>query len=497
MTAPLMLGVSGLRGIAGESLTHDVAARYAQAFARWLMNRNHGRAKTIVASRDGRAGGDRFLATAIGAMTDVGANVIDIGIATTPTTAVAVDATHADGAIIITASHNPQPWNGLKCLVRLTSTGDQSNATSSRAHAPALADANAIIEHYHASDMPSTPSRRGDVTYDPTAVDRHVARVITAIADLPPPRPGCAPAELAEGMTIALDSVESSGGPAGLALLESLGCDEVLHLGGGMSGVFPHTPEPTRENLTSLCEAVRGAGASIGFAQDPDADRLAIIDERGEYIGEEYTLVLATMALLEAGAIADGGVLCANLSTSRMIDDLAARHDARIIRTPVGEAHVAQAIAKSSAAIGGEGNGGVIWPAVTLVRDSLSAMALVLWLMARRQRPLSSIIADIPAYAIVKYKIDLPQRAAATTAINAIGSHFAAQTTAAVGVAPGSGSPTFDRQDGLRIDLPAKRAWLHVRPSNTEPIMRLIAEAPTETIAIGLIHEAHAATRTT
>ncbi len=493
MTAPLMLGVSGLRGIAGESLTHDVAARYAGAIARWLMDRNHGRATTIVASRDGRAGGDAFLATAINAIKAAGAHVIDLGIATTPTTAVAVDAANADGAIIVTASHNPQAWNGLKCLVRSSAADSSTSDTAAQAHAPSLADANAIIERFHTQAVPPPAARRGEVTTNVMAIEQHISRVATAIAALPPPQPGQSAVELAEGLTIALDSVESSGGPAGLGLLESLGCEEILQLGGGCSGVFPHTPEPTRENLTSLCEAVRGANAHIGFAQDPDADRLAIVDERGEYIGEEYTLVLAAMALLEAAETTEGMMFCANLSTSRMIDDVAGKRGARVIRTPVGEAHVAQAIATSGSPIGGEGNGGVIWPAVTLVRDSLSAMALVLWLLARRQRPLSTIIAEIPTYAIVKHKIDLPNRDAAIPSIDAIAAHFAVQMSAAPGHA--AGAPVFDRQDGLRIDLPTKRAWLHVRPSNTEPIMRLIAEAPTEAIATALLEEAHAAAR--
>lgn len=500
MTAPLMIGVSGLRGIAGESLTRDVAARFAGAFAGWLREERGVPEPMVVVSRDGRIGGDVFHAAAIRSLIAAGVDVIDIGIATTPTTAVAVDAARADGAMIVTASHNPQEWNGLKCLVRGNAAASADSAPPQAgssdalasdlhflAHAPAPHDARAIIDRFNHGVIPP-PARQGSMRPESEAMDIHVSRVCAAICDLPPPQPGQSVADLAAGLTIALDSVEASGGPAGRSLLEVLGCDEILHLGGGCSGTFPHTPEPTLENLTSLREAVRGAGAHIGFAQDPDADRLAIVDETGRYIGEEYTLVLAAMALLEAGVASSGATLCANLSTSRMIDDVAASHGARVVRTPVGEAHVAQAIVHNHAMIGGEGNGGVIWAQVTLVRDSLSAMALVLWLLARRRQPLSRIVAEIPRYVIVKHKIDLPRREDASAAIESIAARFSSHAATVSGPA----SVMFDLQDGLRIDLPAKRAWLHVRPSNTEPIMRLIAEAPSDDEASALLETARA-----
>lgn len=476
-----MLGVSGLRGIAGESFTQDVAARFARAFAAWLREDRAREAPVLIVARDGRAGGDVFHESIIAALTAAGADVIDIGIATTPTAGVAVDAARADGAMIVTASHNPQQWNGLKCLVR-GRTPSSSSLAPQPCRAPAPDDARAIIARFHA-DASARSTRRGTVRRHPAAADIHVARVGSAIGAMPPPVPGRSMAHLAKGLTIALDSVEGSGGPPALMLLQALGADEVLRLGGSCSGIFSHTPEPIEANLTGLCEGVRACGAGVGFAQDPDADRLAVVDENGTYIGEEYTLVLAAMAVLEVHGEGSAPILCANLSTSRMIDDVAARHGARVIRTPVGEAHVADAIDVHQALIGGEGNGGVIWPRITLVRDSLSAMGLILHLMARRRAPLSSIIAEIPRYAIVKRKLELPDRDLAARAVRAVADHFAQSRPRE------SDSPRIDTQDGVRVDLSASRAWVHVRASNTEPIMRLIAEAPTEQAAEAVLHE--------
>jgi phosphomannomutase len=249
----------------------------------------------------------------------------------------------------------------------------------------------------------------------------------------------------------------------------------MLH--GESSGVFPHAPEPTLENLSAaggLCDAVRGLGACAGFAQDPDADRLAIIDERGRYIGEEYTLALAAEAVLGAmGPDARGRAVCTNLSTSRMLDDVAARHGARVIRTAVGEANVVEAMKASGAVIGGEGNGGVIWPEITFVRDSLSAMALVMGLVARSGRTIGDLVASMPQYAIVKRKADLSRKSDADPALDAIAQRYA--------------SASIDRQDGVRVDFADR--WVHVRPSNTEPILRLIAEAPTQSEAQSLLED--------
>jgi len=275
---------------------------------------------------------------------------------------------------------------------------------------------------------------------------------------------------------VVLDSVNGAGCVAGRLLLERLGA-QVIHLNGRPTGIFAHTPEPVRENLTDLAAQVARHGADIGFAQDPDADRLAIVDERGRYIGEEYTFVLAAEEVLaQRGAHASAPLtLAVNLSSSRMIDDVAAAHGARVIRTPVGEANVVEGMKRHGCILGGEGNGGVIWPRVCFVRDSLSGMALGLSLLARRGESLSRVVEAMPSYAIEKAKSPI-RPGLAEQVIAALAAKFA--------------DASQDRQDGLRLDWPDQGAWLHVRASNTEPILRLIAEARDRRQAQAIISEA-------
>jgi phosphomannomutase len=254
-----------------------------------------------------------------------------------------------------------------------------------------------------------------------------------------------------------LDSVNGAGCVASATLLSKLGC-QIVHINGTPDGKFTHNPEPTAENLTQLADEVKRQHASVGFAQDPDADRLAIIDEHGTYIGEEYSLALCAKWIFSKK---QGLVTAANLSTSRMIDDIAAASGGRVVRTPVGEANVVQAMIKEGATIGGEGNGGVIDPRIVPGRDSLVGMAYVLSLMASTGKSISQLVAEIPRYQIVKTKFEC-KREDANRAVEALKKEFAAER--------------IDTQDGIRIDWP--NAWVHARPSNTEPIMRIIAEAP-------------------
>ena len=469
--APLILGVSGLRGVVGQSLTHEVAVRFAAAFGGWLRERLDGRDGLVAIASDGRRNHETIYQAAIAGLVSSGHRVIPMGVAMTPTVGVAADAWGCDGAIICTASHNPQEWNGLKAL--LAGPGDP-------AAAPTAAQAESLVQAFQdARDLP--PHRDG--TVDPTRRDApaaHADRVASAI-DL-----------RGRDVRVVVDSVNASGTEAVRLFTDRVGTESV-QLHGSSSGVFPHPPEPTKENLSSaggLCDAVPETGADVGFAQDPDADRLAIVDERGAYIGEEYTLALAAESLLSAmGDNANGAVLVANLSTSRMIDDVAAHHGAEVVRTPVGEANVAERMKQLRAegrnvVLGGEGNGGVIWPKITHVRDSLSAMGLVLALMTRTGQPVSSLVEIINGYsrggngyAIVKRKAPLARKEDAAPALETLAARYQAERV--------------DRQDGVRIDFTGDRAgaWVHVRPSNTEPILRLICEAPDTRTAEAILDE--------
>jgi phosphomannomutase len=256
---------------------------------------------------------------------------------------------------------------------------------------------------------------------------------------------------------VVLDSVNGAGCVATATMLNKLGC-QLVHLNATPDGQFPHEPEPIAANLTGLAAEVKRQRAAVGFAQDPDADRLAIVDENGTYIGEEYSLALCAYWIMSKKP---GVVTATNLSTSRMLDDIAAKFSGSVVRTPVGEANVVQAMLKENAIIGGEGNGGVIDPRIVPGRDSLVGMAYVLNLMADSGKTISQLVAELPKYEIVKTKFEC-RREDANRAVEALKKEFA--------------SEKVDTQDGIRIDW--DRAWVHARASNTEPIMRIIAEAP-------------------
>ena len=453
--APLMLSVSGARGIVGRTMTPVVAATFAGAFGSHIRTLVAGRRPKLVVARDGRFGGEALARAVQGALASVGCDVVDIGVAMTPTVGLMIKALGADGGMAVTASHNPIEWNGLKCL-----DGDGL--------APPKPVAEAIIARFKAADIAfAKPLEIGSITTDSTAARRHVDRVLTVT--------GAAERVRAKKLHVVLDSVNASGCEGGRMMLDALGCG-VTHIYGEMTGIFGHTPEPTAENLGELAAKVRGtAGAACGFAQDPDADRLAIVDENGRYIGEEYTLVLAAQRMLELrGPFA----LAANLSTSRMIDDIAAKFPGAVVhRTAVGEANVVSVLKPAKGLLGGEGNGGVIVPEVCWVRDSLSAMALVLDLIASRGEPLSKIVDGLPRYAIVKTKLDLASiggLAAVAPALAKLKTAFAKERVSDV--------------DGVRVDF--ADGWVHVRASNTEPIARIIAEAPTRERAEALVQAA-------
>src|SRR5437867_8933438 len=381
MTDTLMVGVSGVRGIVGKDLTNDVVARWAMAFGTWVRESGKGetgkgKGGSVVVGRDARTSGPAFAAAVTAGLTCVGCDVIDIGLVPTPTVQLAVEHHRAGGGIAITASHNPIEWNALKFI------GPDGIFLDGGA-GPRVAE-------LAAGPSGSGKREKGNVTADPGAVERH----LDAVLKLP-----AVDVERIRRMkfTVALDAVRGAGGPVMRALLERLGC-EVAGINLETDGRFPRSPEPVPENLGGLSTLVTRAGAALGIAVDPDVDRLAIVDENGTPIGEDYTLAFAVRAVL--GGPADGGtggrkrqspsarpavrpsVVC-NLSTSLVVDDAARECGADVVRTPVGEVHVARASLRLAAVIGGEGNGGVMYPALHAGRDAPVAAALLLSLLAR------------------------------------------------------------------------------------------------------------------
>ena len=463
--SPLMLSVSGLRGIVGASLTPPVAARYAAAVGRWMIEQTGRPDPKIVVGRDSRPSGQMFEHAAIAGLISVGCRVASLGIASTPGVAVMIRQLDCDGAMVITASHNPIIWNGIKTL-------------APPGVAPSADQAARIIELFHEGDVPGADvSRLQPVTHADNVEAVHSQLILEHIN---------VKAIQQAKLKVVLDSVHGAGGPEAMVMLDALGV-EVLQLYGEPTGQFPRPPEPVKDQLGELCQVVTEHHAAAGFAQDPDADRLAVVDETGRYIGEEYTLVLAAMHLLDRAKTGAGvgmaaqpenAVVAANLSTSRMIDDVAAAAGAEVVRTKVGEANVAQAMQNRHAVCGGEGNGGIIWPRISLVRDSLVGIALTLEMLALRDVKLSTIVDQTPAYAMIKDKVAL---ADAGIVMSDIGPCLRDYFT----------RPDFDEQDGVRLDWPDR--WVHVRASNTEPILRVIAEAPTEPDARALVNDVRAA----
>ncbi len=439
----LMVSVSGIRGRVGEALTPDVVARYAAAFGAWAASA--GRSRTIVLGRDSRVSGPMLHRVAMGALQSVGCTVMDIGLTTTPTCQLAVEHHHAAGGLMLSASHNPIEWNALKFI----------GPTGLFLEAAEGAAMRALLET-------GIPYARWDGLGAIEADDRAVLRHIESVLSLPYVD---VEALRRRRFRVALDCCRGAGSVIMPALLDRLGCVTSV-INGEPDGRFPRSPEPVAENLGELERFVRETGADVGFAVDPDVDRLALVSDEGKAIGEDYTLALATRLVLRHRQ----GPVVTNLSTSRVVEDAAVAGGSTLVRAPVGEVNVAVAMRDAKAAVGGEGNGGVILPEVHLGRDAPVGAALVLQLMLEEARPLSAIVAGLPRYVIVKDKLDRP--AASLSAV-----YDALRAAFPDGV--------VDVQDGLRLSW--KDRWVHVRPSGTEPIVRVIAEAPTEGEARDLV----------
>jgi phosphomannomutase len=425
-----IISVSGLRGIVGDGLTPDVVMRYVAAFAATLPP------GPIVVSRDGRATGPMIAAAVHVTLMAVGRTVLDAGIAATPTLGVLVRANKAAGGVQISASHNPPQYNGLKLF-----SGEGRVI-------PAVAG-KLVLERYRTTPPVRVFHDRVGRVEQLTDTWQVHQGLIQDIVDVATIKNFC--------FRVLLDSNAGSGSILGQRLLESLGCDVTL-LGGEPTGQFLHPPEPTAENLAGVRQQVVDARADVGFCQDPDADRLAVIDENGRYIGEEYTLALCLDHVLRERK----GPVVTNCASSRMAEDIAARYGVPFHRSAVGEANVVDKMLAMGAVFGGEGSGGPIDPRVVLVRDSFVGMALILAAMASRGPRVSQLADELPRYEIRKATVQLASDKL-PAALNAIEKHFT--------------DARADRLDGLRLDWADR--WVIIRGSNTEPIVRIIAEAPT------------------
>ncbi|MEE8062435.1 MAG: phosphoglucosamine mutase [Gemmatimonadales bacterium] len=446
MSHGLIVSVSGMRGIVGADLTPELVVRHAAALGAWASA--NGNVK-VVLGRDARTSGPMFARAAEAGLMSVGSTIIDLGVVPTPTVQLAVEHHRAGAGLILTASHNPIEWNALKLVGPDGVFLDAESGAAVRSLAeqgPPRADWSGL----------------GRVTTDPIAIDRHLDQVLSLpIIDVEAIR--------ARSFHVALDCVRGAGGTIIPALLERLGC-EVSAINLETDGQFPRAPEPVPENLTDLGALVRESGADIGLAVDPDVDRLALVDETGTPIGEDYTLAFAVQSVLSGNGRPRGApVVVANLSTSLVVEDAALSGGAVFERAPVGEANVAQAIRQLGAVVGGEGNGGVMLPALHIGRDAPVGVALILHLLANTGLTVSGLVDAAPRYHIVKAKV--PRGAELAPAYRRLEGRFP--------------DATVDTRDGLRLSWPGR--WVHLRPSGTEPVVRIIAEAPTAGDANGLI----------
>ncbi len=446
MSDTLMISVSGMRGHVGSDLTPELVARHAAALGAWA--RANGR-PLVVLGRDARTSGPMFAHAATAGLMSVGADVIELGVVPTPTVQLAVEHHHAGAGLILTASHNPIEWNALKFV------GPDGIFLDAKAGAAV---------RRMAEDGPPRAGWDGigQVREDPDAIARHLDLVLALpVIDVEAIR--------RRAFHVALDCVRGAGGGTIPQLLERLGC-RMTGINLETDGRFPRAPEPIPENLHALGRLVRESGADIGLAVDPDVDRLAVVDETGRAIGEDYTLAFAVRAVLD-GRTGPGGApaVVVNLSTSLVVEDAARDGGARFIRAAVGEANVARAIRDEGAIIGGEGNGGVMYPALHIGRDAPLGVALILHQLARSGRTVSELVTAAPRYVIVKAKA--PRGPALDPLYDGLRARFP--------------EAAADDRDGLRLAWNDR--WLHVRPSGTEPIVRFIAEAPTAPDADALI----------
>ncbi len=442
----LIKSISGIRGTiggsVGEALTPVDIVKFTSAFA-------FGRKKVVV-GRDARISGGMVDSLVCNTLVACGVDVINIGMATTPTTEMAVIGEKADGGIIITASHNPMQWNALKLL---ESTGEFLSDTAGKEVLR-----RAAREEFDYAQV----TELGTITHKDYAQIHIDAVKNDSLVDLEAIRNA--------RLKVVLDPVNSVGAVVMPRLLEQLGV-ECITINGTPDGHFAHNPEPLPANLKELSDAVVAEGAALGISVDPDVDRLALICENGEPFGEEYTLVAVSDYVLDCVS----GPTVSNISSSRALRDISERHGCTYYWSAVGEVNVTTKMHEVGAVIGGEGNGGVIYPALHYGRDALIGVALFLSNMAHKGLSASALRATYPDYYISKNRIELPDASAADKVFDAVKKKYAGEKLTTI--------------DGVRIDFESDRMWVILRKSNTEPIIRVYAEAPAQAVSIALAEE--------
>lgn len=434
MRTSLKIGISGVRGIVGESLTPKLCTSLAQAFGTYLGG------GLVVVGRDSRTSGEMVKGAVLAGLLSVGCRPLDIGISPTPTVMIYAREARACGAVTITASHNPSEWNGLKFI---NSEGLFLNS----------AQVQEFLDIYHQGefslvgvdackpvindDKPSLPHFRKLFSYlDVAAIRKRRFKVV-------------------------VDCCNGAGAIMSARFLETLGC-QAVPINNIPDGAFAHPPEPLPENITELCRCVVSEKADVGFVQDADADRLAVVNEHGEPLGEDMTLIIAVQHILARRP----GTVVTNLSASRAIDDVARQYNVPVVRTRTGEINVVERMCAlgGQVALGGEGNGGVIIPAIHPCRDSFTAMGVILETMASREMGISRIASMAPGYCLVKRKIP-GSREQASRLVRLLKKNY-------------EGKASLNSEDGLKIEYPDH--WIHIRSSNTEPVIRVLVEAGTK-----------------
>ena len=436
----LKISISGVRGVVGDSLTPVLLTRFAQSFGTYVGS------GSVVVGRDTRTSGEMVRQAVAAGLLSSGCRVLDADICPVPTVQLAVRQRHASGGIAITASHNPAEWNALKFI------GPDGLFLGP-------GPARELLDIYHQGEyVKVTGPEMRSVEPVTDAIERHLATILDILGPLP---------HRTRPLRVALDSCNGAGSLMAPQLLERLGT-EVVAINTTPNGLFPRPAEPLPENLDALCKTVRRHQCDIGFAQDMDADRLAVVSERGDPIGEDYTLVLAVWQVLKDHP----GPVVANLSTTHVLDELAGKLGCVVTRTRIGEAHVTERMRADKAVIGGEGNGGVIYPRVNFARDSHVGMALILHLLGASGRSVSALMAELPKARMVKEKLPCPSHLIPEV-LRMIRREYAAYR--------------MDTRDGVKVVL--VNGWFHVRGSNTEPIVRVVAEAATDRAAEGIAAE--------